>query len=79
MINVYYIGYTFTTLDVEITGMNKTHFADFKIECYKKVNDCIATKNLIHTLLAKFKIHNNRNFFKTSIESIRPLFNLIGV
>ena len=77
--NVYYIGHTFTPPEIEVALLNKAHFADFKIEVSKQVNDCIEAKNLIYTILAKFRVRDDRNFFKTSIESIRPLFNLIGV
>lgn len=79
--NVFKIGYT---MQCPFTRMNKLYTSGvpfpFILEFAKEVEEPYEIEKMIHTQLCEFRMNNNREFFRISIEIVRSLFdNIRGI
>lgn len=77
---VYKIGCTQTTPD-EIAK----HFSDgsqyiyFKVECSKYVVDYFSMEKTLHNVFAKYRVRDDRDFFKLSLKKIKDMLVILKV
>ena len=80
---IYKIGYTTRS---PLERLQEANTSDtwrlpdkYKFEFAKKVDNCIVSEKIVHNLLEQFntRVYRNREFFKTSLTSIKSVFDLI--
>jgi len=80
---IYKIGYTTRS---PLERLQEANTSDtwslpdkYKFEFAKKVDNCIVSEKIVHSILEQFntRVHRNREFFKTSLSSIKLVFDLI--
>lgn len=83
MKGVYKIGYTKRTPAIRLNEANCSDTwrppSPYVLEFAKEVDNPQEKEKMIHNLLEKFntRVSNNREFFRTSLEIIRNIFNMI--
>ena len=75
---VYKIGCTQITPDEREKQLSGTgYYIDFKVELAKYVDDYFGIERLLHTLFNKYRVNNNREFFKLSLKKINDIFEML--
>uniref|UniRef100_A0A6C0E1B5 SF3 helicase domain-containing protein n=1 Tax=viral metagenome TaxID=1070528 RepID=A0A6C0E1B5_9ZZZZ len=76
--NIYKIGYTTNLPDIRQKQLNNTSIPElFTLEFAKFVDNAYNEEQIIHKLLAEYRINNNKEFFEVDISIIKTIFNAV--